>query len=259
MTAEVKLFRITRGPLTWRYTSVRMAVTHDGEVYAPAAIKHSEIHDGGDRNKVSITLEMPRRLEVADNWWPWPPQDAIVLTIITLEDGVPFVDWIGRLVAPKFTTSKLTLLSEPSSVRSRRGGKGRKFQRGCDLILYSQGRGQCNVDPVAHALPATLDAVNRLTLQSSAFLALPAGRLAGGWFEWERENGLIERRSIEQHPGNTVLLDYGHDDLVPGLQGTAYPGCAQDYEDCSYYENTDNYGGYLYMPGRNYWDGNPVR
>ena len=122
MTAEVKLFRITRGPLTWRYTSVRMPITHDGEIYEPAAIKHSEIQDGGDRSKVSITVEMPRRLEVADNWWPWPPQDAIVLTIITLEDGVPFVDWIGRLVAPKFTPSKLALLSEPSSVRSRRGG-----------------------------------------------------------------------------------------------------------------------------------------
>lgn len=258
MTTEVKLFRFTRQHLHWHYTSADRVIELDGQDFLPAPISHTGITDGGDANKVSIRITLPRTLPVAANWWPWPPGDVIVATIWTKDVGEDqaFVDWIGRVVAPQFTGNELTLVSEPNSTTARRGGKGRVLGRGCDHILFSAG---CGVDPADHALPATLDGVAGLTLAATAFLALPSGRLAGGWIEWEREDGLIERRSIAQHTGNAIVIDYGADELAPDLEVTAYPGCAQTWEDCEYYENTENYGGWLYRPTRNFYDGNPVR
>src|SRR5690606_27302228 len=135
------------------------------------------------------------------------------------------------------------------------GGKGRVIGRGCDHTLYGPG---CGLDPADFALPATLSAVGGLTLTASEFLTLPAGRLAGGYLEFTDNDGFTVRRSIAAHPGNTIVLDYGHDELAAALEVTVYPGCNHTWEDCLYFENTDNYGGFLYMPDRDYYDGNPV-
>lgn len=256
MPTERKLFRFTRGDVHWRYTSAQGGVVDAGDTYLYAPIDHGRITDGGDRNKAGIEITLPKDLAVADNWAPFPPADPVTVTIWTEVDGTFFVDWIGRVFGPKFNGTTLTLTSEPSLTSARRGGKGRRCQRGCDHILFSDG---CGVDPVDHALPATLSAVDNLTLTSAAFLALPAGRLAGGWVEWTRPDGIVERRSIDLHPGDSVVIDYGSEDLVEDLEITAYPGCAQTWEDCEYYENTENYGGFVYRPNRNYYDGNPVR
>jgi len=88
---------------------------------------------------------------------------------------------------------------------------------------------------------------------------LPDNRFAGGYIEWTRGDGLVERRSINSHVGTTVVIDYGADDLAAALVVTAYPGCAHDWDDCSsYFSNGDNYGGDLWMPKKNPYDGDPI-
>src|SRR5690606_32250126 len=146
------------------------------EAGVAAAISHTEIQDGGESAKQPITLTLPLGLSVVDNWRPYPPGETIVCTIYTKHDGESdwLVDWIGRVVAPSWTDSVLTLRSEPSITRARRGGKGRVIGRGCDHTLYGPG---CGLDPADFALPATLSAVDGLTLTASEFLTLPAGRL----------------------------------------------------------------------------------
>lgn len=256
----LKCFKFTRGTAEWYYTSADRAVTLDGHQYTPAAISHSEIQDGGDSAKQPITITLPLSLPVIDNWRPYPPGETIVCTVYTLHQGEVdwLVDWIGRVTNPSWTDSVLTLRSEPSITRAKRGGKGRTIGRGCDHTLYSQGPGMCNVDPMAFALPAILSAVDGLTLTASEFLTLPAGRLAGGYLEFVASDGFTVRRSIASHPGNTVVLDYGHGELLAALAVTVYPGCNHTWEDCLFFSNTDNYGGYLYMSDRDYYDGNPI-
>lgn len=257
----VKFFRFTRGTVHWHYTNADRELMHDGATYLPTAISHSEIKDGSEPNKASITITMPQDLPVAGNWRPFPPGDRIVATIMTqhLGEADVLVDWIGRVTSPQFDDVTLQLLSEPTTTTARRGGRGRVFSRACDLVHYSQGPGLCNVDPVEHALPAVVSNVAGLAVTATAFLALPSGRLAGGWVEWTRADGLIERRSIDAHVGDTITIDYGAQDLASDLAVTAYPGCAHNWADCGYYANQDNYGGELWIPGRNFYDGNPVR
>lgn len=106
---------------------------------------------------------------------------------------------------------------------------------------------------------ATLTAVSGLTLTSAAFSALPSGRLTGGFVRWARAlNGLVEYRTIKAHVGNTITLDYGALDLGIDLELRAYPGCAHNWSDCGYYANRLNYGGDLWMPTKNPFDGDPV-
>ncbi|URX63249.1 DUF2163 domain-containing protein [Luteibacter anthropi] len=255
-----KLYVFTRGTKTWRYTDADRLLFVGGNAYAPAPITHTRIQDGGEQNKISITLKMPKTLEVAKNWRPYPPADAVAITIMTQHWGEDdlLVDWVGRVIQPKYDDTTLSLTSEPTSTTAKRGNGGRTFQRSCDLMLYSQGNGKCNVDRAAHAVRAVLADVAGLAVTAPSFASLPAGRFAGGDMEWVRADGLIEHRSIDSHRGSTLVLDYGSDDLKPGLNVTAYPGCSQTWTDCLYYGNTDNYGGELDIPGRNYYDGNMV-
>lgn len=252
----IKLFRITRGVLSWFYTSADRPIVYGGDTYLPAAIAHDKITDGGEQQKRTINITLPKTLAVADNWRPYPPSDPIAITIWTQHYGETdyLVDWIGRLLAPVFDDTKLTLTSEPSQTRNKRGGRSGSWQRGCPLVLFF-----CGVSKAAHALPATLTSVAGLVLTAAEFGTLPSGRLNGGWIEWTRTDGLLERRSINAHSGTSITVLYGAADIATGLAVTAYPGCAGTFTDCMYFANTDNFGGELYIPGRDYYDGNPVR
>lgn len=259
--SPLKLFVFTRSTKTWRYTDADRLIFYNGDAYAPGqGIAHSKIQDGGEKNKVSIKITLPKTLKVADNWRPYPPSDPVAVTIMTQHFGEAdfLADWVGRIVGPQYGDTTLTLTSEPTSTAARVSSQGRSWTRGCDLMLYSQGHGLCNVPQEPHAVPATLTGRAGNMLSADAFGEVPSGRLAGGFVEWQREDGLVDRRSIDLHSGTTITVDYGAADLLEGLELTAYPGCAQTWNDCEYYQNTDNYGGELWIPGRNYYDGNPL-
>lgn len=257
----IKLYRITRGNLHWYYTNAGREIDFRGDTYEPTAIANDKITDGGEQQKRTINITLPKTLAVATNWRPYPPSDPMAITIWTLHQGETdyLVDWVGRLISPVFDDTKLTLTSEPSQTRNKRGGRSRVWQRGCDLVLFSQGNGLCNLDKAAHAIAATLTAVTGLTLRAAAFAAVPTGRLNGGWIEWTRSDGLTERRSINAHAGDSITVLYGAADLLPNLNLTAFPGCGGTFDDCTYFGNNPNFGGEMYIPGRDYYDGNPVR
>lgn len=257
MTVEAKLFRFTRRDHHWRYVALRDVHEHDEATWAGADISHTAINEGGDSRDIKITITLPRTLPVAANWHPYAPSDPIIVTVWTLdmETDHADVDWIGRIIAPRFRATTLELTSEPNITTARRGGKGRIAQRGCDHLLYSRG---CGVDPAGHELPFVIDGVSGHTITSSAFLALPSGRLAGGYIEWVRADGLPDWRSIDSHSGSSIVVDYGAQDLAPLLAGSAYPGCGGDWESCGYYGNQNRFGGFPHMPVRDYYDGNPV-
>ncbi|WP_458068629.1 phage BR0599 family protein [Rhodanobacter sp. BL-MT-08] len=256
-----KLYRFTRSTVSWYHTDADRPIVYLGNIYLPVPISHTEIQDGSETNQASITITLPKTAAVAANWRPEPPCDAVSVTILTQHFGESdyLANWVGRIVGAQFTDTNLVLTTEPTLTTAKRAGGGRTWQRPCDLLLYSQGNGRCNVDKTLHALPFTLSGVSGFSLTADAFGTLPSGRLAGGWIEWTRpSDGLTLRRSIDSHGGNTITVTFGGAELIDGLEGTAYPGCGQDWDDCTYYNNTDNYGGELWMPGRNYYDGNPV-
>jgi hypothetical protein len=91
----------------------------------------------------------------------------------------------------------------------------------------------------------------RITAPVFAQAYLP---LAGGWAQWTRAVGVIERRSITEHNGDTITLLYGAADLAVGLIVTAKPGCEQTWDACETRFGADapnHYGGAIYKPVKN--------
>lgn len=258
----VAYFKFTRGGVSWYYTNADRPIDYGGHTYLPAAIKRSAIKIGSERKKLTITVTLPSTLPVIANWRPFPPRDRVVLTIMLQHVGETdvTVDWIGRVMGPKFNGATTELSCEPTLTTARRSGLTRCWQKGCPLAVYSQGAGMCNVVKADFAVAATLTPITAITFSSSAFLAVADGRLAGGFIEWPRvADGVMEQRSIMAHSGDTITLDYGLYDIAEPKAVTAYPGCRQNWNDCDgFFNNGVNYGGDLWMPRRTPFDGNQV-
>lgn len=270
----ITLYRFDRQHLSWRFTDADRDITVDGETYLTVrgGLSRSNIRDtsSAKKSELKITLPFlrdpaapvkPVTQELGDNWWPYPPGDEVAVTVMETHYGDPDeevrVVWPGVVIGPEFTDTELVLNCAPGRSGTRKAGLALRWCRGCPLVHYSQGRGMCNVDKAAHALPATLTAVAGLTLTAAEFGTLPAGRLRGGWVEWTRDNGLVERRSITGHAGTSITVNYGAHDLAEDLELTAYPGCAHTWEDCTtYFDNGDNFGGCRFLPVKSLFDGN---
>lgn len=95
----------------------------------------------------------------------------------------------------------------------------------------------------------TLTAVDGLQVTAAAFATSPL-TLAGGWMQWTRADGLIERRTINDQDGDTITLLYGAADLAVGLDVIAVPGCEQTWDACAarFPDPENHYGGAIYKP-----------
>ena len=99
----------------------------------------------------------------------------------------------------------------------------------------------------------TITEVSGLQITSPVFADAPLP-LMGGWAEWTRADGIVERRSITAQSGATITLLYGAADLAPGLVVTAKPGCEQTWDACVTRFGGDapnHYGGAIYKPVKN--------
>lgn len=170
------------------------------------------------------------------------------------------------IVAPEFAGAPRSLVGgrvewvDGSDVTQERSIVG---HAGTSVTLASSIAGlAAGAAVVAYTTPltkeATLTAVSGLTLTAAAFGLFASGRLAGGFIEWTRADGLAEFRTIRTHSGSSIVIDYGAADLAVGLVVTAYPGCAHTWDDCVSHENKLNFGGDLWMPVKNPFSGNPV-
>lgn len=265
----IHLFRFTLGPLVWRYTTASTPMTLGAEVFIPAGISRSAVRETAERSKNQLTITMPYALDPAahdppptqsfgDIWRPFPPSERVFVTCMAMHRGDTdaAVEWMGHVVQPEFTDTQLKLTCDPTIARRRAKGGGRRVQRGCEVAVYSQGLGQCNLLKEAFAIPATATAVSGLSVTAAELAAAPLA-LDGGFIEWTLPNGLVERRTIMSHAGSVITLDYGAFALAPALEFIAYPGCPHTWDACVARGNTDNYGGCLHLPVKNPWSGNP--
>ena len=257
----VRLFVFQRQALVWRYCRAQQDLVIGGDTYLAAAIDRSEIQQTAERAKDEITITMPYLRDpgaavfpatqaLGDNWHPYIPSDPIAVTCLATHYGdtdPPAVEWSGIVTQPAFTDTELTLTCTPGPAIARARNQGPKWQRGCWKTVYSTGLRGCNLALGAFEVADTLSAVAGLDVTAAAFATAPLA-LDGGWLEWTRPDGLVERRSIMAHAGDTVTLLYGAAALAVGLAVTARPGCPRTWAACEARGNTINFGGSVYKP-----------
>ncbi|MBC7162692.1 MAG: DUF2163 domain-containing protein [Immundisolibacter sp.] len=257
----VRLFVFQRQSVVWRFCNADRNLVIGGNTYLAAPIDRGEIKQTAERakDKLTITLaylrdpnapEFPATQALGDNWHPYIPSDSITVTCLATHYGdtdPPAVEWSGIVTQPSFTDIELTLTCEQSPAIAKARNQGPKWQRACWKTVYSTGLRGCNLALDAFEVSTTLSAVNGLDVGSSAFADAPLA-LDGGWIEWTRLDGLVERRSIMEHSLGNLRLLYGAADLAVGLAVIARPGCQQTWAACVARGNTINYGGAIYKP-----------
>lgn len=259
--APLEFYDFVRGTTHWRYNTSDRELPLLGNVYSPAPISRERIQQGAERNKLTLSVTVPRGLLVSELWHPYPSSAPVGLTIYGahLGESETVVVWVGRVTASKYHPDRVLLLCEPSTTLARKSGQAQCWQRGCMHVLYKQGDGLCNADRDAFAVPAEVTSVVANVVQAPEFASVAGGRLAGGYIEWTAPDGERERRSINAHNGSSITLFYGTTKLPVGTNVVAYPGCKHTWDDCEgFFSNGENYGGDLYSPERSPFNGNPV-
>ncbi|MBH1476317.1 phage BR0599 family protein [Stenotrophomonas forensis] len=264
----IHLFVFSRQNLTWRLASADRDVVVGAHTYLGAQIERSEIKQTAERAKDKITIRMaylrdPAALEypvtqaLGDNWHPFIPSDSVHVVCLSTHHGdssPPIVEWSGVVTQPKFGDVTLELTCEPTNGLARARQQGPKWQRACWKTVYSAGPRGCNLSRDSVKVEGMLSSATGMLVSSPAFGLSPLP-LAGGYLTWTRSDGLVERRTIMGHSGNTITLLYGAADLAAGLAVVALPGCARTWAACEVRGNTDNYGGSVYKPIKNPMDG----
>jgi hypothetical protein len=263
---KVALYTFTRGALTLRYTSHAEDLVLGANTYTAArGISHSAVRESAERPKNDLTITAPFLLDPDDAvtadapatqalgaWWrPYPPGQVVQVLVATTHigdaDAQVNVEWLGRVIAPKYGEVQMQLRCEPSFRRNNAYGRIPIVKRGCWVPLYSQGVGLCNVVKATHGVAATLSGVSGLELTAAAFGTAPMN-LAGGSVEWVRGDGLTDARNIRAHAGTTIEIDYGAEDLAAALEVTAFPNCTHDVAGCALFGNDVNYPGFPNLP-----------
>jgi hypothetical protein len=271
----VHLFIFTRQGVSWRYASgdrdVVLGTGTAARTYLAAPISRSEIKQTVEKAQDNITIafpyvrdpnafQVPVTQPLGDNWHPFIPSDPITVTCMAYHandtDGQAVVEWMGEVAQPRFTDGKMQLTCQPVGAADRSKRQGPKFGRACWKTTYSVGLRGCNLVPADFQIGGTLSAVDGLVLTASAF-ATSAFSLAGASLSWTRADGVIESRPVMSHTlgSSSVTLLYGGAELAPGLAITALPECPKNWQACADRNNTDNYGGAIYKPVKNPYQG----
>lgn len=263
------LFLFGRQANAWRFTNADRALTLGGKTYTSAPISRSAIKQTIEKAQDNVTITLPYSMDpnaielpvtqsLGDNWHPYIPSDPIsvmcMATHLNDPDQELAVQWIGYVQQPKFTDGQLELTCVPPGQISKAMYQGAKWQTSCWKTVYSTGIRGCNLVSANFEATATLTDVNGLTVTAAEFNGL-ALSLAGGEMWWARSDGLIERRSIMAHNGSTITLLYGAADIAIGLAVTVRPACERTFAACTARNNTDNYGGAIYKPVANPYNG----
>lgn len=257
--APVELYEFTRGEVVSRFTSADADVPLLSQNYTSATIERTDIETSSERARNAIRLTCARDFPIADLFRIAPPTEVITLTVKRVHrgDDDPAVIWMGRVLNCEWGRGSTAVLNcEPVGSSLRRPGLRRKFGRQCPHVLYSQGIGQCNVVRSAFSTDTTVTSIAGLVLNVAALDALPYG---GGFVEWTTGEGLVERRFITSATGTALTLSQAFQGIAVDDEVTVSPGCDHTTSTCAtIYDNLDNYGGFIFVPRKNPFDGTPV-
>lgn len=246
-----------------RYTSAEEDVTWEGNVFASTPIRRTAIAISIEQPRNALRITVPRNNAVADLFRRYSPREPVGLIVRRYhrDDSDVGVVWVGRVLNCKWmSTSTAEMNCEPVSISLNRLGLARVIQVPCPYAWAHDPAGiGCGVDRTTFDHATTIDSISGVTLVVDSVASLP---YPGGWVEWNDGNSpaTYERRLIVAASGTTLTLVRPFSNLVLVNDAvTLFPGCDHTAETCdSVYGNILNYGGFLFMPEKNPFDGAPV-
>lgn len=260
----VELYLFENGTIEkYGYTNSETPITNLGVEFLPVPVSRSDISDSPNIERQELKIYLPSDAAIGELWKVRRPASTITTKIFGFHrndgDGEFVIKWPGRVIDASFKGPELTIENESILTSLNRTGAGRRWQIGCPYTLYSE---DCGVNRLDYELTMTATEINGATLTIPALDNGNGKYMTGGYLTWvNNDSGVIERRFIEEHDGDTLKLDYAVFNLSTDIQQIKlYPGCTKSPQHCRLFNNFYNFGGALSIPGeeQNPFSGNPV-
>lgn len=257
----VKLYEFIRQSKSWLYTNADQDIVYAGRTYQAIAMHDTGFTQSGDADADTIQITLPYDADVCKQYERTPTSDSVSVIIrrkhVDDPDDDANVVWAGTVTGysrPDLVSR--VLACNNVSVSFTRGGLRLSWGRGCPHMLYDRN---CGVDKSKFAVAAIATVIDAVNINVDVGAAYAAGWFTGGFMEWEIEPGLFERRAIESHTGNRLVIFGTTDWLTNGQNVVLYPGCSRIISVCNdKFNNLPNYGGFKDLPGKSPFDGDPV-
>lgn len=254
--APVELYEFHVGTTVLRYTSQARDVEVDSQTWLARPLKRGSIETSHEGARNLLQLDCARDFEVAELFRVSPPSDAIALIVRRVHRGDTEVAaiWVGKVTNCEWTSGvRATLECQSARSSLRRAGLRRMYQRSCPHVLYGP---KCGVSQAAHSITTTVTAISGASVTVAALLDRP---YPGGWLEWTRPSGLVDRRFISKRTGLQLQLSLSIFGLAVGQSVKVLPGCDHTTGMCEdTYANLDRHGGFPLIPKKNPFGQAPV-
>lgn len=255
----VGLYEFSTGGKVWRYCSDVEDQVVGGVTYKGLSASDGGTTQSGDAQNDDMVITLPRNVDFARLFRGTPPSEEIWATIRRMQRGddeAP-IHWIGTVSSVKDVgNTKVEVTCHMLTASFNRTGLRLAWGRQCPHALYDRN---CRADKAAFAIALQIESLTGNSVSSASIGTLPSGWLSNGFFEWEIEDGLMDRRPIENHSGSIFTVLGLTDGLNVGDWITVYPGCNRTTSHCvSKFDNLTNYGGIPALPGKSPFDGDPV-
>jgi uncharacterized phage protein (TIGR02218 family) len=258
----VSLYQFVIGTKTWEYAStdypVDLQIGNATKRFLPLPISDSGMTASGDPTSDEFTITMPIT-DFVTLFQNNPPSLTCYVIVRRKNRGASDakIYWFGEVRGVKRTNGVTVEVSASAlSASFQRKGLRLSYSRGCPYALYDMC---CKVDKNAFARQATVRDLGGTVFFLSQPRGEPEGYFNGGFFEWYRPEGIIERRMIEFLYSDIVGVMGTTDGLAEGTIVTLYPGCARTTQECEdKFNNLANYGGFPHMPGKSPFGSDPV-
>lgn len=249
----LELYEFTEGTNRYYYTNAADDFVLGDTVYKSVQISRANIELSSEVSKGSLAITFPRDNEFAIRFIGQLYDFVSTITVKRGHSSDPdsqfLVYWRGRVVSGKADGAYVELACESVFTSLRRHGVRARYQRNCRHVVYGLA---CGLSQSLYEDDGTVIGIVGLVLTIPA-----AASRADGWFT----GGLLRipggpLRLITSHVGTQVTLARPLLDLEGGMAVKLAPGCDHLHTTCTgKFNNTNNFGGFPYIPLKNPFGG----
>lgn len=254
--SPIEVFKFIGTGVTYRYTNADLAVTVDGEEYLPLNISRSTIEVGSVVDSVqTIDIEVPIDSDLAQLFVLLKTRDQLDVEIRRVHRGTDYstefeLVWKGYTLFYS-ASGRTATIQTGTIIQAALSGSLNTiyFQSTCNHVLYD---GRCGLDAADFTTTSHVTAidVDRIYVDNSG---VDNNDLRAGEMIVTRTG---ERRFVMGNALDYVDVGYEFVDLQVGDEVTMIQGCSHSIAECkTKFDNVDQFGGFLYVPTSNPFNG----
>jgi len=230
----------------WRYTSGDVSVDFDGETYLPATISRGSIRFTAQIDLTSLVIKFGYLDDPALEYIAINPIEGIWIEVSKLHRDMDPLEAVILFSGQLKTVSFKGPVASATCIGFEHFLKKIipiwRYQVNCNHFLFDEN---CSLTKASYITSTTisLDATG-LILTSSDFALQADGFFIRGEVIFGQES-----RTIVDHVGDVITLNYRMVTLIDGSAITAYPGCDGRIETCrDKFDNINNFLGFPFIP-----------